>query len=210
MKLEVNEDLFLDLAKKLETTPENIINVFLDHAKNLPYSILSNARQKNSSLDTALKNLMDNAEPAYLMGEIIREIAGERDYTVEDSGYDFKAGTFWFEIDFSQDGKKILETAHLQFGKNAVILGTFSIKNLVKMDQEDLTDVDEIISNNTHEEHYSSEIDWLDENSVSVTISIYTENILDLPKISILEKIAQETTAFFSSAKLKKLKIVEK
>ncbi|PIN82359.1 MAG: hypothetical protein COW26_02920 [Nitrosopumilales archaeon CG15_BIG_FIL_POST_REV_8_21_14_020_33_23] len=207
MKIEVVDKLFSDLAKKLETSPENVIKVFLDHAKNLPYSILSNANQKNNSLDTALRNLMDNAEPAYLMGEIIQKIVGDRDYTVEDSGYDFEEGTFWFEIDFSQDGKGILETAHLQFGKNSVILGTFSIKNLVEEDQEDFTDsIDEIISNNTQEEHYSSEIDWLDENSATVTISIYTENILDLPKVSVLEKIAHETMDFFSPAKQKNRK----
>ncbi len=122
MKIEVNEGLYSDLAKELDTTPENVIKIFLDHAKNLPHSVLSNANQKNSSLDTALENLMDNAEPAYLMGEIIQEIVGKRDYFVEDSGYDFEAGTFWFQIDFLQGDKGILSSAHLQFGKNAVIL----------------------------------------------------------------------------------------
>ena len=150
---------------------------------------------------------MDNADPAYLMGDIIREIVGDRDYVVEDSGYDFDGGTFWFEIDFLQGDNGILSSAHLQFGKNAVILGTFSIKNLVEKDHEDFTySIDEIISNNTEEEHYSSEIDWIDENLATVTISIYTENILDLPKISILEKIARETITFFSSNKRKNLK----
>ena len=207
MKIEVNEDLFSDLAKKLETTPENVIKVFLDHAKNLPHPILLKANQKTSSLDTALESLMDNAEPAYLVGEIIQKIVGDRDYVVEDSGYDFDGGTFWFEIDFLQGDNGILSSAHLQFGKNAVILGTFSIKNLVEKDHEDFTySIDEIISNNTEEEHYSSEIDWIDENLATVTISIYTENILDLPKISILEKIARETITFFSSNKRKNLK----
>lgn len=199
MKVEIDEELFSDLAKKLETTPENVIKVFLDHAKNLPYPVLLKANQKTSSLDTALENLMNNAEPAYLMGEIIQKIVGDRDYVVEDSGYDFEEGTFWFEIDFLQDDKGVLETAHLQFGKNAVVLGTFSVKNLVEKENEDFTDsIDEIISKNTEEEHYSSEIDWLDENTATVTISIYTENILDLPKISILEKIAKETISFLS------------
>lgn len=199
MKIEINEDLFSDLAKKLETTPENVIKVFLDHAKNLPHPILLKANQKTSSLDTALENLMNNAEPAYLMGEIIQKIVGDRDYIVGDSGYDFEEGTFWFEIDFLHGDKGIIEAAHLQFGKNAVILGTFSIKNLVEKDHEDLTgSMDEIISNNTEEEQYSSEIEWLDENLATVTISIYTENILDLPKVSTLEKIAKEITSFLS------------
>ncbi len=208
MKIEVNDELFSDLAKKLETTPENVIKVFLDHAKNLPHPILSNANQKTGSLDTALKNLMDNAEPAYLMGEIIQKIVGDREYTVEDSDYDFEEGIFWFEIDFSQGDKGIIETAHLQFGKTAVILGTFSIKNLVEKDQEDFTDsIDKIISDNIQEDdHHSFDVEWSDENLAIVTIRIYTENILDLPKVSILEKIAQEIIDFFSPDERKNLK----
>lgn len=198
MKIEVNDELFSDLAKKLETTPENVINVFLDHAKNLPYSIISNANQKNNSLDTALKNLMDNAEPAYLMGEIIQEIVGDRDYTVEDSGYDFEEGTFWFQIDLSQGDKGIIETAHLQFGKTAVILGTFSIKDVLEKDVSGLTDkIDSIIESISDEEHTTFDIEWIEENWASITIGIYSNEILNLPKITVLEKIAKKIKSTF-------------
>lgn len=50
MKIEVNDELFSDLAKKLETTPENVIKVFLNHAKNLPHPILSNSNKNRSKI----------------------------------------------------------------------------------------------------------------------------------------------------------------
>lgn len=62
MKIEIDDELFSDVAKRLETTPENVIKVFLNHAKNLPHAVLSNANQKASSLDTALENLMVNLD----------------------------------------------------------------------------------------------------------------------------------------------------
>lgn len=202
MKIEVSDNLFSDLAKKLETTPENVIKVFLDHAKNLPHPVLLNAIQKTSSLDTALEKLLDNAESAYLIGDLIQEIIGEHDYVIEDSGYNLEEGTFWLLANFLEGDKGILDSAHLQFGKNAVIMEMFSIKNLLlEKDYEKFTDdIDEIISQNIREDDYHEfEVDWLEANWASFSISIFTENILDLPKVSVLEKIAQEMMEFFQS-----------
>ena len=166
MKIEVSDDIFSELAEKLETTPENIIKVLLEHAKNLPYPVILNAVQKTSFLDSALEKLMDNAEPAYLMGSLIEKIVGDCDYFIGDSDYDFKEGTFWFEVDFLEGDKGIIESAHLQFGKNAILLVTFSIKDfLLEKDFEDFDDVNEIILNNLREDDYHKfEVDWLEVN----------------------------------------------
>lgn len=55
MKIEIDDELFSDVAKRLETTPENVIKVFLNHAKNLPHAVLSNANQKATHLIQHLK-----------------------------------------------------------------------------------------------------------------------------------------------------------
>lgn len=193
MKIEVNDTLFSDLAKKLKTTPENVVKVFLDHAKDLPHPVLLNAIQKTSSLDTALENLMKNAEPAYLMGEIIEKIVGDRDYIIDDSGYDFEKGIFWFMVAFLEGDTGELDSVHLQFGDNSVISGMFSVKDVVlkKNIDEIKEEIYETIEFDIDDE-FSLDIDWLDENWISFDISIFTENILDLPKVSTLEKIAGE------------------
>lgn len=197
MKIEVSDDLFSDLAKKLETTPENIIKVFLEHAKNLPYSVLSNAIQKTSSLDTALEQLMTNAEPAYLMGALLHEIIGDHNYYVESSDFDLEGGTFWFEIEFLDDDKNELESLHLQFGNDAVIAGTFSIKDVPEKDESKLTDeIDSIIQRITDEE-YTFDIDWIEENRASITVRIDSHEILNLPKVAVLEEIAKKIKSTF-------------
>ena len=199
MKIEVSDDLFSDLAKKLETTPENIVKVFLEHAKNLPYSVLTNAIQKTSSLDTALEQLMTNAEPAYLMGALLHEIIGDHNYYVESSDLDLEGGTFWFEIEFLEDDEHELETMHLQFGNNAVITGTFSIKDvLFEKDQDKLTaEIESIIESISDEEHTDFDIDWIEENWASITVRIYSHEILNLPKVAVLEEIAKKIKSTF-------------
>ena len=199
MKIEVSDDLFSELAKKLETTPENVVKVFLDHAKNLPHSVIINAVQKTSSLDTALEKLMDNAESAYLTGELIHEIIGDREYSIGDSGYDIENGTFWFLIDLFEDDVGEIDGVHLQFGDNAVISGTFSIKDVIlgKNDSDLIEEINIIIEDVNYGEHVTYELDWLEENWAHIEISIFTEETLDLPKISVLEEIAKKIKLIF-------------
>lgn len=193
MKIEVDDELFEELAQKLDTTPEKIINILLDRAQNLPYTVILKAIQKNSSLYSALEELMKFAEPAYVMGSLIEKIVGDYDCEISDGGYNFDEGTFWFDIEFFQGDKNELDSAHIQFGNTAVTLVTFSIKDLVSDTQSDkyLEEIESIVESNIDEEYELVPV-TIEKNEMNFTLSIFSEEFFDIPKISEMEKIVKE------------------
>jgi len=195
MKIEIDDNVFSELAKDLKTTPENVVKVFLDHAKDLPHSVLLDALQENSSLDNALEKLMKNAEVAYTFGDIIEKITGDRDYIIGEGDYDLKEGTFWFVVDFLEGDKGEIDSIHLQFGKNSGEIISASIKDLVldKGVEEYNEQLDEILHEFVDENYtVSFEHEWLEKNWLTFTIQIDTTEILDLPKVADLEKMVQK------------------
>lgn len=191
MKIEVDDELFSGLAEQLKTTPENVVKIFLEHAKDLPHTLTVAAIQENSSLDSALEKLMRNAEPAWCMGELIEEILGDDEYFINDSGYDIKEGTFWFIIEFSEGDKGELDSVHLQFGKTPLVFASASISDLVLDRNVDKfeDEVNEIVTSFVDEDLFTFEYDWLEHNYLTFSIKLETDKILDLPKISQLHKM---------------------
>lgn len=192
MKIEVKDDLFVELAEELKTTPQNIVKIFLDHAKDLPHTVLIDAIQENSSLDNALSKLMRHAEVALTFGEIIEKIVGDHDYTVDDSGYNFEREIIWFEINFPEDDTGDIGSLLLQFGDDAGVIATASLKGItLTQDVEQISE--EIYDSIDHLVNEDDEItfryDWLEHDWLTFELQIDTPRKLDLPRAFEIEKM---------------------
>jgi len=205
MKIEVDDELFSKLAKDLKTTPENVVKVFLDHAKDLPHSVWLNAIQEHSSLDSTLEKLMKNAEVAFTVGEIIEKIVGNRDYIIGDGDYDFEKGIIHFDIDFLMGGKEDIDSILLQFGSESGEIISASIEDLVldKDVSEFLNDINSTIGEFVDDE-YNFDYEWIDSKDLTFTIQIDTHEILDLPKVDDLDKMVKKIKKIIKSHDLRK------
>jgi len=195
MKIEVSDDLFKDLAKDLHTTQENVVKIFLDHAKDLPHTIKLDAVQEGNSLDSALEKLMRNAEPAFNMGEIIEKIVGDHDYEIDESGYDFEKGIIWFHVAFYGGDNSELDAIHLQFGDDAGVIVQSSINKItLTKDMEEIEEeiYDAMYSYVDEDDQGNFHYDWLKDDFLTFDIQIDTENTLDLPKVSDMDKMVRK------------------
>ena len=193
MKIDIDDELFSELAKDLKTTPENVIKVFLDHAADLPHSVWLNAIQENSSLDATLEKLMKNAETAFTVGELIEKIVGDREYIVEHGDYNIEKGIINFNIDFLTGGDEDIDSILLQFGNDPGEIISASIEDLVL--DKDLNDfIDEIyfIIDEFVDDEYNFEYEWIENNHLTFLIQIDTTESLDLPKVDDLDKMIKK------------------
>lgn len=207
MKIDVDDELFTKLANDLKTTPENVVRVFLEHAKDIPHSIRLASVQQDGSLDATLEKLMKHAEPALIFARILQDIVGERDYVIDDGGYDLHAGTFWFEVGFLEGDTGEIDSVHLQFGKDSGQIISASMKDLV-IENDAGTFLDQIydVCYEFVDEDYevTFEHDWIEKDWLTFTIQIDTTPILDLPKIDDLEKMVKKIKEMFRSQDTRK------
>ncbi len=207
MKIEIKDNEFTDLAKELKTTPENVVKIFLDHAKHLHHKVLLDAIQEGSSLDAAMEKLMKNAEVAFNVGELIGEIIGYRDYLIDDSGYNMEKGTVWFHVSFLEGEKGHIDSILLQFGSDPGIVATASIKK-IKLDK-DMNEIeteiyDAIDYSGDDYDQLNFSWDWIDENFLTWELQIDTPGeFLNLPKVDEVETIMKKIQEIILSHKTK-------
>lgn len=192
MKIEIDDGLFMELAEKLKTTPENTVKVFLDHANNLSHSIVLNAVQDGSSLDNALDKLMKNAEISFTMGSLFEEIIGDRNYEIGDGGYDLKEGIIYFHLSFLEGGDEEMDAILLQFGRDSGEVIEASISDLV-LDKEIDDFLDDIyLVLDDLDEDYNFTYEWIDGEHLTFMLQIDTYGKFDLPKLDYVDGLIKQ------------------
>ena len=196
MKIEIKDEEFNELAQQLKTTPENVMKIFLDHAKSLPYyPVILEAIQKDKSLDSTLEKLIQNAAPAFLVGDLIKEIMGVHEYSFEDDGYSLKDGIIWFEISPGPD--LAMSSLLLQFGSDPGIVATEYLDDLELDTELEALESEiwekvarcRIFDDDDNHGHISFDLDGY----FSYTLQIDTPGkFLNLPRVDEIDEVMQK------------------
>lgn len=131
MRIDVDvssEKELLQRARELNTDPESLAKTLLECAGGL-HEFWSVAR--NSSLDDAMDELTDNLEMAFMAGDLIRRVVGDRTYRIESCGCDLENDAFSLDLYM---GSEEMDYLIMQFGRGAMGRVTASMTDVTNMD----------------------------------------------------------------------------
>ena len=181
---------FEELAERLKMTPEAVIDAFLDNLHNPPPCITTRA-MNSGSLKNCMGELINNSEAAYTMGSLIRNVVGDRDYWIDESGYEIEKGVFTFGLSF---GKEVaMDSVLLQFGDAPTEVVSALVDDIVLDNDIDfLNEIHSVLDGLDDEYEFSHE--WVDDNHLSFTIHIGLIGMgaLVLPKMDDVEPVVRK------------------
>ena len=183
--INVDGDRFEELAERLKTTPEVVVNTFLDSLHNPPPCITIHA-MNSGSLKNSMDDLINNSEAAYTMGHLIRNVVGDRDYWIDESDYNMENGVFTFGLSFV--GDVVMDSALLQFGDVPLELISASIDDVVLDNDVDfLNEIDSVLDKLDGEYEFSYE--WVGDRHLAfmIRIELIGMGALTLPKMDDVE-----------------------
>ena len=183
--INVDGDRFKELAERLKTTPEVVVNAFLDSLHNPPPCITTHA-MNSGSLKNSMDDLINNSEAAYTMGHLIRNVVGDRDYWIDESDYNMEHGVFTFSLYFV--GNVVMDSVLLQFGDAPLELISVSVDDVVLDNDVDFSnEIDSILDELDDECTFSYE--WVDDRHLEfmIQIDLIGMGALTLPKMDDVE-----------------------
>ena len=188
--IHIDGSRFEELAERLKMTPEAVIDVFLDNLHNPPPCITTRA-MNSGSLKNSMEDLINNSEAAYTMGSLIKNVVGDRDYWIDESGYDVENGVFTFGLSF---GKEVtMDSVLLQFGDAPLELVSASVDDVVLDNDVDfLNEIHSVLDDLDDEYEFSHE--WVGDNYLSFMIQIELVGMgaLVLPKMDDVEPVVRK------------------
>ena len=183
--INVDGDRFEELAKRLKTTPEVVVNAFLDSLHNPPQCITIQA-MNSGSLKNSMDDLINNSEAAYTMGSLIRNVVGDRDYLIDESDYNMESGVFTFALFFGDD--VVMDSVLLQFGDAPLELISASVDDVVLDNDVDfLNEIYSVLDELDVEYEFSYE--WVGDRHLAfmIQIELIGMGALTLPKMDDVE-----------------------
>ena len=188
--IHIDGDRFEELAERLKMTPEAVVNTFLDSLHNPPPCITIRA-MNSGSLKNSMEELLHNSEAAYTMGSLIRNVVGDRDYWIDESGYDMENGVFTFDLFF--DKEVVMDSVLLQFGNVPAEVVSVLVDDIVLDNDVDfLNEIHSVLDELDDEYEFSHE--WVGDNHLSFTIHIGLIGMgaLVLPKMDDVEPVVRK------------------
>ena len=188
--IHIDGSRFEELAERLKMTPEAVVDVFLDNLHNPPPCITTRA-MNSGSLKNSMEDLINNSEAAYTMGSLIKNVVGDRDYWIDESGYDVENGVFTFGLSF---GKEVaMDSVLLQFGDAPLELVSASVDDVVLDNDVDfLNEIHSVLDDLDDEYEFSHE--WVGDNYLSfmIQIELIGMGALVLPKMDDVEPVVRK------------------
>ncbi len=205
MKIEINDVKFNELAQDLKTTPENLVKLLIEHAKNMPVQAVNEVIH-GKPLENQLTDILDNALPGLVLNDVIKTIVGEHEYIIDDGDYSLDEGIIWLQISFLEGTVFNMGSITLQFGKDPGIVALEYMDNvrsdldleLLKTEIEDSLDDTDPTFNLDRGDFI--ELDYNDDTTLAITLQINWKEQLNLPRAAEIDEIMRKIKKKVSSS----------
>lgn len=210
MKIEVNEVILGKLAIDLNIDPELLAKKLVNHIiNNFPRYAVNQIINRYCTLNDVLKVMVENSELGYTLDHLVKKTMGEYSYGIEYCDCNTEDGTIFIEIALLNNNlESNISEVSLQYGNESEINVKSSIDSIeldVSIGELEEQIYEKIYGYSLIDEakDYSVELhDELDPDEILIFLTIESDEMLKLPKLSDVDDVMTHIKEIILSHKL--------